>query len=268
MSTRLICLVVTLVCPLALLAQDGKSGMLQVKGNVAVNGSQVRSSSVTYVGDRIETGDDSSANLTQKGSLISIASNSRVIYDSEVLRLERGEVIVGTQKQYRGRIKNLTVTPTEKKNKYRLILEHCEIRITALQGEVFVDDGKDTVLLREGKTIRRVNKEFLRVHEKEKDQEAEWEYQSFQQPPSKLMCSSPTDKDHSDNGECCPAILPAMVVPWGPVPGVAAAAASTVPAWVWAAGAAGAGAAATGVMLGTGASGGSHQPLTPSSPSQ
>jgi hypothetical protein len=253
----------TVVCPVALIAQDTNSAVLQVNGSVTVNGSSVQSSSVIYSGDKVETGNDSSATITQKGSVISVASNSRVIYDKGIVRLERGEVIIGTQNQFHGRIKNLTVTPPSSRARYRMVLELCQVRITTLEGGVMVDDRKDTVLLKKDKTIRKVNKSDLKVRENEngEDKEVAQEEVSVQQPPSTLLAPSPTDKDHSENGVGCPALY----LPPGPEPGVAAAGSGVpsikIPAWVWVAGVAGGGAAAAGALLGGGGT-----PITPSAP--
>jgi hypothetical protein len=258
---RFICWLLTVICPVTLMAQEANPAMLQVKGSVTVNGSSVQSSSVIYSGDKIETGDDSSANITQQGSVISVASNSRVVYDKGIVRLERGELIVGTQSQYHGRIKNLTVTPPSKRARYRMVIGLCEIRITALEGSVMVDDQKDTALLRKDRTIRKVNKSDLKVRAEEgqEDKEAALEELSAQQPPSTLLPPSPTDKDHSESGKGCPALL---LPPPGPEPGVAATAARSIPPWVWVAGAAGGTAAAAGVLLG----GSGPAPITPSVP--
>jgi hypothetical protein len=241
------------VCPIALIAQDKTSAVLQAQGNVTVNGSSVQASSVTYGDDKIETGKASSAHITQKDSVVSVAGDSRIVYNRDAVQLERGEAVVGTRSQYRGRIKNLTVSPTSKKSRYRMTLERCEIRITALAGSVQVDDGKHTLLLEQGKTLRRLNEPHISLREDEK--EVAREESPGSQPPS-TPSPAPTGTNRSASEYSCPALL----LPHTPGPGVAVG--NGISRWIWFAGTAGP-AAWGGILL---ANFGTQAPLTPSAP--
>lgn len=274
MHTRLISWIILVVCPITLLAQssaaavvstnpDGSSAMLQViKGNVTVNGSAVQSSSIAYRGDKIETEGDSYANITQRGSVISLASRSAIVYDAGIVRLERGEVTVGTKGEYHGRLKNLTVTPSSNQTQYRMMMQGCEIRITALKGSVFVDDGKNTVLLNHGKYIRKLNESRVRVRQDEGDGD---DALFVRLTPSSQLPPSPTDKDHSKNQEECPAILPSYQEPGTILTrGVAG-----IPLWAWAAGGGSVYAVGANLLKGgspSSTSGSAATPISPSAP--
>ncbi len=261
----------TVVCSIALLAHapaaavvstnpDRSSAMLQViKGSVTVNGSAVQSSSITYQGDKIETGDDSHANVTQKGSVISVASRSAIVYDTAIVRLERGEATVGTRDEYHGRIKNLTVTPSSDQTQYRMEMKGCEIRVTALKGSVFVDDGKNTVLLKQGKYIRKLNESRVRVRQDEGEGDAAL---FVRLTPSSQLAPSPTDKDHSENNVVCPAMFPSSQ---GPGIGIGRGLAG-IPYWAWAAGGGGISAVAANLLKGGDTGSTSPAPISPSAP--
>jgi hypothetical protein len=148
-----LCICLLLITPLLQL-QAEVGGVLHLKGSVWTNGTPARDGSAIALGEKVQTGQDSFANLsTRAGDSIVVAGNSTAFYGRDSVRLESGAVVL-TGRNVKVEVADMTASST--KNANAQILVHSDsnkIEIAAVKGSVTVrDGGKDTVLP-EGKVM-------------------------------------------------------------------------------------------------------------------
>jgi hypothetical protein len=149
----LFCIFLLLTTPLLQLHAE-VGGVLHLKGSVWTNGTPARDGSVIALGDKIQTGHDSFANLsTRAGDSIVVAGDSTAFYEKNIVRLESGAVVL-TGRHVKAEVGDITTSSGNYANTQILVHSDSDkIEIAAVRGSVTVrDGGKDTVLP-EGKVM-------------------------------------------------------------------------------------------------------------------
>lgn len=152
---RAVCWVMAIIFPASLIAADASPAMLRSAGPVKVNGNAVESSSIAYVGDRIQTGSNASATIAVKGGIVSLAGDSEVVYAGKAIQMRQGRALISTQKRLDGRLDKLTISPASTYAKFQMTRGDGKMTVAALEGSLSVTDGRDTVVLTPGNSLMR-----------------------------------------------------------------------------------------------------------------
>jgi len=139
----------------ASLAADGPSvpaAMLQPTGSVQVNGNGILSSTAVFIGDAVQTQNDSLADITAEGTSVLVMPNSSVKFQGNTVEVDQGEVVVATSRGVSTQADDLTITPAaaQKKSKYEVSQGDEFVTIAAQQGDVTVSDGQASSTVPEG----------------------------------------------------------------------------------------------------------------------
>lgn len=153
-TTRVISILMIVALPAAITLADTHAAMAYVKGSASVNGKPVSESVAVFSGDAIQTGAQSAASISLKGSSILVTENSSVTFRDSEVAVTSGSAQVRTSKGMTARAASISVTPASAKLvAYEVTLRAGEVRITAVNGSLAISDGKSTTLLESGKSI-------------------------------------------------------------------------------------------------------------------
>jgi hypothetical protein len=148
------CLILLVAVPTALLGQtnlgqtnlgqtplgQAPEAILHAQGGVWVNGSEARDSSAVFSGDEIETKAGFSATLNIEGSTVLIQSESVGKLEDNLFALDHGSVSVTTSKNFKVRVKCLTVVPvSEAWTQYDVTDVNGNIQVAARKSDVNVE---------------------------------------------------------------------------------------------------------------------------------
>jgi hypothetical protein len=154
--TKVMCCVLAIVFPLSAFAAETNAALVQAAGTTSVNGRAVTSTSAVYPGDTIQTGANSSAIISIKGSTVRLGGNSAAVYGKDAVEISNGAARVTTSKQLPLRYQTLTITPADRANTEMFVGEEAgDYVIAALHNPLSITDGKHTVVLPAGKSIKK-----------------------------------------------------------------------------------------------------------------
>jgi hypothetical protein len=139
------------VFPVSAMLADSNAAMLQATGAVKVNDNNVNRSVAVFQGDRIATGKDSSAAITTVGTSILLAPNSLLTFEGKQVSLSAGGAHFSGAVAVRAGA--LTISPATAKTRFEVRHEGGQVRITSVEGNLSVSDGKQTTLLESGKSM-------------------------------------------------------------------------------------------------------------------
>jgi hypothetical protein len=108
---NLVCVVMVVVLPASLIAQDTSRGMLHSEGGVWLNGNPAPSSSAIFTHDLIQTQKGSQAKIDVYGTTVEVQPETIVQFEGDELVLDHGSLLVDTSYLMRVRVNCLTVTP-------------------------------------------------------------------------------------------------------------------------------------------------------------
>jgi len=154
MLRRIVCWLMILSLPKAVLGQDVQGAMLYGKGSVWVNGQQLPGPSAIMAEDSVETEAESAANINVPGSSIIVQQTSLVKYEVSSVTLERGTVGVITTKSLRVRTEKVSATPTSiNQTDFEVSNVEGKVRVAVNKGEVEVNCGKEVTNVPEGQEV-------------------------------------------------------------------------------------------------------------------
>lgn len=153
-TTRALSILMMVALPLAATLADTNAAMAYIQGSASVNGQPVSHSVAVFPGDSIQTGAQSAASISLKGSSVLVTESSSVTFRDSEVAVTSGSAQVRTFKGMSARVASISVTPASAKPvAYEVSRRGQEVRITAVQGSLAVSDGKVTTLLESGKSI-------------------------------------------------------------------------------------------------------------------
>jgi ferric-dicitrate binding protein FerR (iron transport regulator) len=130
---------------------DLNAAMLHAKGKATVNGNAVSNSQAVFAGDQVRTGKDSSATLTLAGSIVTLPSESGVVFGNNALAVNEGGVTITTSRGMTVTAGGLRIQPADgQKGRFEVTQSGGRVRVSALQGRLAVSDGKQTTMIEPG----------------------------------------------------------------------------------------------------------------------
>lgn len=152
----IVSIVLALLVPAQLMAQDAAGGMVYSNGTAWVNGTEVPKSVAMFPGDVLQTKEDSSANLSTNGSAMMISSNSLVKYEGTAVNVDRGAVRVTTGNGFAAHVCEVKARPAENtQTQYQFTHVNHRVEVVATKGDVIVEDHNDSKKISEGQQVSR-----------------------------------------------------------------------------------------------------------------
>lgn len=158
-ATRVMCYLMMVLVPAALIGADLQNAVLYGNGNVKVNGRSTSGTLAVRAGDGIQTAKGASATIAASGITVNLAENSDAAFTENGISIKQGRATVSSQKGMTTRFASLTITPGADKAKFQLTKLNGKEEIAALLGPVRVSDGTHSMLLESGKMMQKDEQE-------------------------------------------------------------------------------------------------------------
>jgi|tagenome__1003787_1003787.scaffolds.fasta_scaffold20904136_3 hypothetical protein len=127
--------------PFTLLAEVAP-GILSVQGSANVNGTPVAQHGNIFPGDRLQTMNGSTANITGDSYSVTVPENSSLVFGDNKLDLGCGGANVTTLRGTEVRAVGLVIKPVGVSAKFAVFNNSQGLTINPSQGAVTIDDGK------------------------------------------------------------------------------------------------------------------------------
>ena len=143
-----------IVFPASMVMADATSAMLNASGSVMLNGSPVEQSTAIFPGDRVQTGPDSLATLTNEGSSVTMPGNSSLVFSRTFVNVLCGTAMVSTTHGMPVRVSKLLVQPARgAQTRFQVTQNEGQLQIIAREGTLAIDDGGKTSSLQPGRML-------------------------------------------------------------------------------------------------------------------
>jgi hypothetical protein len=171
----LVCLLLIVVVPLALWADDTGAAILRSNGGVMVNKTAAPAASALFPDDLIETQKNIVARIEATGSTADISPETMVQFESDELVLDHGSVSVNTSRGLRVRVGCVLVTPANPVwTHYDVTDVNGKVIVSALKSDVNIDSrstGSHQVNSRSAKPATRSDRVTVREGEQKSREE-------------------------------------------------------------------------------------------------
>lgn len=146
--------VLVAVFPASMLMADATSAMLRGSGTVSVNGSPIGQAMAVFPGDRIQTGANSMAMLTNEGSSVTVSGNASLVFSRSFVNVLCGTAMVSTSRGMSVRASNMLVQPARGvPAKFEVSQKEGQLEIIARDGTLAIDNGNKTSTLQPGQML-------------------------------------------------------------------------------------------------------------------
>lgn len=134
------------------LSADLQFAMVMVSGVASLNGTAISRSDWVRAGDSLETGPNSALTIDTKGSTIMMGGDTRARYLGDSLDLRLGLAQINTSQRFRVVTDTIKIEPNAMSAKFRIDRSVRTVVITALEGELRVDNNGVTRIVPSGTT--------------------------------------------------------------------------------------------------------------------
>ena len=146
--------ILVVLFPASLVVADATSAMLIVSGDVTVNGSPIERATAVFPGDKVHTGPNASARLTNQGSSVTVAGNSSLVFSKSFVNVLCGSALVATNRGMAVRVSNLLVQPARgEQTRFQITQNEGQLQIIAREGTLAIDNGAATTSLQPGRML-------------------------------------------------------------------------------------------------------------------
>jgi hypothetical protein len=146
--------VLVIVFPASIVMADATSAMLNAAGSVTLNGSLVERATAIFPGDRVQTGPNSLATLTNEGSSVTVPGNSSLVFSKTFVNVLCGSAMVRTSRGMPVRVSNMLVQPARgAQTRFEVTQNERQLQIIAREGTLAIDDGGKTSSLQPGRML-------------------------------------------------------------------------------------------------------------------
>jgi hypothetical protein len=133
---------------------DATSAMLNATGYVSVNDSPVERATAIFPGDKVKTGPNSMATLTNEGSSVTVPGNSSLVFSKSFVNVLCGTALVSTSRGMSVRVSNLLVQPARgAQTRFQITQNEGQLQIIAREGTLAIDNGSTTSSLQAGRML-------------------------------------------------------------------------------------------------------------------
>ncbi len=140
--------------PASMVMADATSAMLNATGSVTVNGSPIERATAIFAGDKVQTGANSIATLTNEGSSVTVPGNSSLVFSKSFVNVLCGTALVSTSRGLSVRVSNLLVQPVRgAQARFQITQNEGQLQIIAREGTLAIDNGATTSSLQAGRML-------------------------------------------------------------------------------------------------------------------
>jgi hypothetical protein len=142
---NLVCLPMSLLLPVSVMAQDTGGAILHSSDNgVLVNKSSAPASTAIFPDDLVETPKNVMARIELPGSSAQLNGETMVQFHQEELVLDHGSVSVNTSRGLRVRVGCITVTPVypDQWTQFDVVDTDGKVTVSALKSDVYIDEHR------------------------------------------------------------------------------------------------------------------------------
>ncbi len=144
--SQAMCGILLALVPTAVYAGTAE-GTVQAQGIVTVNGTRVPGSTAVFDGDKIQTAANSTATITAHGTMVQLSPNTSATVSDRTLNLGCGSTSVTTSTGEAVHVAGMSITPSSQGTaKFQVTQSTGNIKVTAQEGSIVVDDGAKHVL--------------------------------------------------------------------------------------------------------------------------
>jgi hypothetical protein len=148
-----ICTVVMLL-PFSAFAADA-TALVYINGKATINGLGMGRATWLFSGDRLET-TAGAVTIRANGTTVLVPENTRLIFNGNSIRLDKGTAEITTTRRMTARAGNLRIKPMGDSARYQIAQLGETIEVIARSGALSIHDGKSSILLPEGSSISSV----------------------------------------------------------------------------------------------------------------
>lgn len=131
------CLMMIVVLPVSIAAQESGRAILRNDAGVWLNGNSAPASTAIFVHDTIQTRESQTAKIDAEGSTVTIQPETLVTFDGDELALDHGSLQLVTSREMKVRVGCLTVIPISAEwTRYDVIDVDGKVTVTAFQNDV------------------------------------------------------------------------------------------------------------------------------------
>ena len=146
--------ILVVLFPASLVVADATSAMLIASGDVTVNGSPIERATAVFPGDKVHTGPNASARLTNQGSSVTVVGNSSLVFSKSFVNVLCGSALVATNRGMAVRVSNLLVQPARgEQTRFQITQNEGQLQIIAREGTLAIDNGAATTSLQPGRML-------------------------------------------------------------------------------------------------------------------
>ena len=140
--------------PVSMATADATSAMLIANGSATVNGSPIERATTVFPGDKVQTGPDTVATLTNQGSAVTVAGNSSLVFSRSFVNVLCGTAMIATSRGMSARVSNLLVQPVRGvQTRFQITQNEGRLQIIAREGTLAIDNGATTSSLQPGRML-------------------------------------------------------------------------------------------------------------------
>jgi hypothetical protein len=146
--------ILVVLFPASLVMADATSAMLIASGDVTVNGSPIEQATAVFPGDKVHTGPNALARVTNQGSSVTVAGNSSLVFSKSFVNVLCGTALISTDRGLSVRVSNLLVQPARGvQTRFQITQNEGQLQIIAREGTLAVDNGAATTSLEPGRML-------------------------------------------------------------------------------------------------------------------
>ena len=146
--------VLVVLFPASIVMADATSAMLNATGSVSVNGSPIERATAIFPGDKVQTGPNSMATLTNEGSSVTVPGNSSLVFSRSFVNVLCGTAMISTRRGMSVRVSNLLVQPARgAQARFQITQNEGQLQIIAREGTLAIDNGATTSSLQAGRML-------------------------------------------------------------------------------------------------------------------
>jgi len=140
--------------PASMVMGEAMSAMLNATGSVTVNGSPIERATAIFSGDKVQTGANSIATLTNEGSSVTVPGNSSLVFSKSFVNVLCGTALVTTSRGMSVRVSNLLVQPARgAQARFQITQNEGQLQVIAREGTLAIDNGATTSSLQAGRML-------------------------------------------------------------------------------------------------------------------
>jgi hypothetical protein len=133
---------------------DQSVAILHPMGSVSVNDIAVARPIPVFVGDRITTGDASTATVVSEGTQVAVSANSSIVYMPHEVMVLRNSAVISTVNGMMARTGALKISPeASAPAQFAVIRSDSGTRVTATNGALSLQNGAQNVRLAAGNSL-------------------------------------------------------------------------------------------------------------------